>query len=60
MERMTKMPCPRCGGRAFDISKVPWEPIKVTLKCPRCQNIVAITCSQRRPNIVRSSKLKTI
>jgi ribosomal protein S27AE len=39
-----KMKCPKCGKRAFDISKLPQEPVEVEIKCPRCGNIVAIPC----------------
>ena len=45
MGNMTKMVCPKCGGRVFDISKIPKERIDVSLKCPRCHNIVTIECS---------------
>lgn len=45
MGNMTKMGCPKCGGRIFDISKIPKERIDVALKCPRCHNIVTIACS---------------
>ena len=32
MGNMTKMVCPKCGGRVFDISKIPKERIDVALK----------------------------
>lgn len=44
-EQMVQMECPKCGGRAFDISKIPKEQIVVGLKCPRCQNVVTVTCT---------------
>lgn len=45
MDNMTQMICPKCGGRVFDISKIPKEQIKVALKCPRCRSIVTVTCT---------------
>ena len=51
-EAMRQMACPKCGGRAFDISKIPKEQLRVELKCPKCQNLVTITC-------VRASERKT-
>ena len=51
---MTQMQCPKCDGRAFDISKIPREQIAVSLKCPNCQNIVTILCTtaSKRTRIV--------
>jgi len=45
LEHMVQMECPKCGGRAFDISKIPKEQIVIELKCPRCQNVVTVTCN---------------
>ena len=43
-KNMLQMMCPRCGGRAFDISEIPKNPIMVELKCPRCRNIIRVPC----------------
>jgi hypothetical protein len=41
---MKKMKCPKCGRRAFDISKLPKEKIEVSLKCPQCKKLVTVPC----------------
>jgi len=56
MKHLTQMLCPRCGGRAFDISNQP----KVILKCPRCQNVVAVNCTQPQKSKVAQRELHTI
>lgn len=40
-----KMKCPRCQKRAFDISALPKEEIKIELKCPHCHNFVVVPCN---------------
>lgn len=45
MNNMKQMICPKCGGRAFDISKIPKEQIEVELKCPRCRNVIMVNFS---------------
>jgi predicted nucleic-acid-binding Zn-ribbon protein len=50
MECMKRMECPKCGGRVFDISKIPREQIQVVLKCPKCRNIVAINITSSQMN----------
>lgn len=42
-----KMKCPKCGRRAFDISKLPKEEIEVTLKCPQCGNFASVPCNEK-------------
>lgn len=42
---MQKMKCPNCGRRAFDISKLPDEKIRVELKCPHCKKVVLVPCT---------------
>lgn len=42
----SKMKCPNCGKRAFDISKLPKERITIELKCPHCNKIVRVYCSE--------------
>jgi phage FluMu protein Com len=53
MECMKRIECPMCGGRAFDISKMPREQIQVEIKCPKCRNIVTI-------NITSSHKISKL
>ncbi len=38
------MKCPKCGKRAFDISKLPNELIEIEMKCPNCHQFVRIAC----------------
>ncbi len=45
MNPTTKMRCPNCGRRAFDISKIPQEEVEITLKCPQCNRFVTIPCN---------------
>lgn len=39
-----RMRCPKCGRRAFDISRLPKEEVEVSLKCPQCVKFVSIPC----------------
>ena len=41
-----KMKCPKCGRRAFDISRLPKEEVEVSLKCPQCVKFVSIPCNE--------------
>lgn len=41
-----KMKCPCCQKRAFDISALPKEEIKIELKCPHCHNLVVVVCKE--------------
>ena len=50
MECMKRIECPKCGGRVFDISKIPREQIQVELKCPKCRNIVTISITSHQKN----------
>jgi uncharacterized C2H2 Zn-finger protein len=43
---MEKMKCPKCGRRAFDISKLPKEQVEVMLKCPQCKKLVTVPCTE--------------
>jgi endogenous inhibitor of DNA gyrase (YacG/DUF329 family) len=50
---MEKMKCPKCGRRAFDISKLPNERVEIKLKCPQCGKFVSVLCT--RESIMRTS-----
>lgn len=41
-----KLICPICGKRVLDISKIPLEDVKVTLKCPTCHKLVTVPCTK--------------
>lgn len=43
---MKKMKCSNCGRRAFDISYLPKENVKITLKCPQCGKFVSVQCNE--------------
>jgi DNA-directed RNA polymerase subunit RPC12/RpoP len=43
---MTKMKCPKCGKRVFDISCLPKDQIYVELKCPNCHRVVSVPCTK--------------
>jgi len=47
MKLLRKMKCPKCGRRAFDISKLPMEKVEVILKCPQCKKIVSVPCIEK-------------
>ena len=47
MKQTIKISCPKCGGRACDLSKVPKDDIEMRLKCPRCSNIVTVAYPRR-------------
>jgi peptide subunit release factor 1 (eRF1) len=38
------MKCPKCGKRAFDISKLPEEKIEIEMKCPNCHQFITVSC----------------
>ena len=40
--RYRAVPCPVCGKRVFDVTGLPDEPVRVSIKCPHCRNIVDI------------------
>lgn len=43
---MKKMKCPNCERRAFDISNLTKEEVKVILKCPQCGKFVSVPCNK--------------
>lgn len=54
-----KMKCPLCNKRAFDISSLTKEELKIELKCPHCHNLVVVPCNAQsalpeRKNEIRS------
>ena len=43
---MTKMKCPNCGKRAFDITCLPKDRVSIELKCPHCKKVVSVPCTK--------------
>lgn len=42
VRKVVSVKCTVCSKRAFDINKVPNEPVEIQLKCPNCHKIVNI------------------
>ena len=40
--RIKTIKCPKCGRRAFDVSKWPRGDFEIQMKCPHCHNVVSV------------------